>query len=269
MATQQCTLSDCRGGSECLECSGQKHVLVAVDTNEYEEAVTQATKLHTDIMKMLQLFSFHTIVTSYLKTYYFKIMRTDNNNGVLVCIPPYDLNNGYEVYTIINNKKDNNSYKKIHTTLVHYILHTLFNNEYSTLICDNTYIKFLQKINTSNNNICEDYIPFKNKNVFILVNKETQNGYMFTCYTDEIKTYIKLQIIQNTRYFETHKSNYIATSFDNVYDKLLEYIKLQMHDTKISCCKVILSKYLEEDLNNNYIEDNPSNININSDLDPY
>ena len=280
MATQQyaqsshCTLSDCRGGSECQECSGQKHTFVSVDTNEYDDAVGQANKLHTDIMKMLLLFSFHNLVTSYVKTYYFKITRTDNKNGVLVCIPPYDLNSGYEVYTIINNKKDNNSCMKINNKkyceLVHYILHTLFNSEYQVLICNNIYEKCLQKINSSNNNnIFDDYIPIKNNNVFILLHKETQNGYMFTCYTDTMKTYIKLQIIQNTRYFEMHKTNFISTSFDSIYNKLLEYIKLQIHDTKISCCKVILSKYLEEDLENNFIEDNPSNININSDLDPY
>ena len=263
MATHQFTQ-----GSECLECSGQKDALVIVDTDEYDEAVTRADKLHTDIMKMLQIFSFYNLITSYVKTYYFKIMRSDNKNGVLVCIPPYDLNNGYEVYTIINNKKDNNSCIKItnktYCELLHYILHTLFNTEYNVLNCDNIYAKFLQKLYNSNNNILEEYIPIKNNNVFILLHKETQNGYMFTCYTDAMKIYFKLQIIQNTRYFEIHKTNYVSTSVDNIYNKFLEYIKLQMHDTKISCCKVILSKYLEEDL-----EDNPNNININSDLDPY
>jgi hypothetical protein len=197
-------------------------------------------------------------------------MRSDNNNGILVCVPPYDLNNGYEVYTITNNKKDRNSCTKImdNDTLVHYILHSLFKEELQIMNCTNTYNQFLQKINNTPN-IFDKFISIKSNNLFIILHKETQNGYMFSFYIDMNKSYMKIQIIQNGRHFDNHKTTYISTSIDNIYNKFMEYMNNKMHDKKINCCKIIMSKYIEDNMEPLYNTTDPNNININYDLDPY
>jgi len=265
-----CTLAECRGAPECPECSGRGNILVTVDTEDFEEAVTQTKNTHRFIMNTLQQYSFHNIIVDFIKTYYFKIMRSDNNNGILIYVPPYDLNNGYEVYTITNNKKNSNSCIKIieNDKLVHYILHTLFNEELNIINCTNAYNQFLPKINNVPT-IFGKFVCTKFDSMFIILHKETKNGYMFSFYTDTDKSYIKIQIIQNARHFENHKTTYVSTSIDNIFKKFLEYMYNDMHNIKINCCKVIMSKYIEDNTEDIYNTTDPNNININYDMDPY
>jgi len=245
--------------------------LVSVDMKDYEDATLKTKIIYEDVKNKIQSHLYTNLVTSSINSYYFKIVRKDNMNGIFVCLPPYDLQNGYEVYTINNSKKDNNSCIKIKedSILICHILNKLFLNEINNNVMNKMYHQFLTKMNDPL--ILNNFLIIKLDMKIMCLNINTYNGYMFMFYIENEKPLIKLNIIQNGKYYKNHKTNYISSSVDIMYNKLLEYINQHIHDIQIKCCKIIKSKYLED----NFVLDNPNvidynfNNNYNQHYDPH
>jgi len=255
---------------------------IDVDQNDFNESFIEALKLHTFIMDNLKTYPFNNITLTYFDSYYFKIMRTDNLNGVIICIPPYNLNS-CEIYSIINNKpnintcitfmgksNDNldnlnksnnidqfiisnkNSYKSNNINLysneqeynynkvMNYVLYTLYCDEIKYIHCDKVYEYIITKNSFNNYNIV------KEKKYIKILDNNTQNGYVISFFANEYGPQIKIELYQNKLYYGLHKTCYISSSIDNIYNKLTYDINNNVHNIPIKCCKIVLPKYLEQ-----------------------
>ena len=275
-----------------------------VDENDFKESFVEALKLHTYIMDNIQKYVFNNITLTFFDTYYFKIMRTDNCNGLIISIPPYNLNS-CEIYNVNNDvpnvnmcvtfmgklsnnlDQDNNinQFESIHFSnkntyksnnidlysdkqehnyvrVMNYILHTLYSDEMKSINCDKVYQYIITKNNFNNFRI------IKETKIIKILDNETQNGYVLSFFANEHGSQIKIELFQNQLYYGSHKTCYVSSSLDNIYNKLLNNMNNNVHNIPIKCCKIILPRYLEYNkrtmyTNKHNLEDDPINDLIN------
>ena len=237
-----------------------------VDENDYRDSLEKMVKLDTYITSNLQMYPFYNICHIYFNTHYIKIVRKDNYNGYLLCIPAYNLDS-CEIYTIINNNRNSNNYTKIiakcnenmYNKIINYILYNLFLDEIKIYNCNKLYQYLYEKNINPNNIIWNNFNLIKESKIIMVLDKETQNGYVFSFCNDDNNLYTKIELFQNQLFYGEHKTNFISLSFDNVYNKLFEYINSNLHNIPIKCCKILSPKYIEYNLQDN-INDNIINI---------
>jgi hypothetical protein len=244
-----------------------------VDENDYKDSLIKMENLNTYITSNLQIYPFYNLCLLNFNKNYIKILRTDNKNGLILCIPPYNLHS-CEIYTIINNNKNVDNCIKIttkcneniFTKIINYILYNLFLDEMKIYNCNKLYQYLYEKNMNQENNSLNNFNIIKDNKIIMTLDKKTQNGYVFSFCVDDNNYYTKIELFQNQLFYGEHKTSFISLSFDNIYEKLLEYINANTHNIPIKCCKILSPKYIEYDLQQN-VNNNIINI-IDDDPQP-
>ena len=205
--------------------------LPLVDADDILKAVDSTRKTRDSFMSGLTTsFIIDKTDVRECKHYYFKVMRKDNNNGILVTLPPENIG-VFEIYMINNNildKTSNVKFTEVNEILAYYTK-MLFKNEIIFIKCFSIYKlinnKFPENFDVSNNNT----------NIQIL-DKRTNNGYCIL-FEDE-NCIATVYIIQNGSIFKKHKTTFFAKTDNEIVSKVNAYIKNHMHNIKISMHKL-------------------------------
>jgi hypothetical protein len=222
-----------------------------VDSNEYDEAVSTCNTISKNIVSRLKNYKYVSEI-SYNKTgYHFKFMHKDTHNGVHIFIPPYN-NKIIELYYIFNNKRDMNNCVHIDPNsyaedIIYHMKKCMFNVKTQEDEIKSTLNDFSGLFNSMSNKY---YTNINNYN-FSIIEKETNNGYNFTINLSK-KNYICIKVIQNGKYYYDDKHVYYAQSFDDAMNYITESINENKHNKNIKYYRVIDSRLMNDNYNDNY-----------------
>jgi hypothetical protein len=239
-------------------------IFVEVDESDYNQACDQSTILFQNVVDYLKsTFKYFSYLRFEKYQFDFKIFHKRTNNGIHVCIPPYNRNT-IELYYIINNEKN---YRKI-------ILIDI-NNPIFDIIKIIKYHMFNDEVQKDRiNDVFNDLTPFFNKykNKFMVnrndynisfVEISTNNGYNF--YIDLNKSnYVCVRIIQNDGYHNHPKYNISLNNILITQRYIIDSIIQNKHNIPIVVMKVTRSRYIGTRFLNTLIDDATQNINVSS-----
>jgi hypothetical protein len=192
-----------------------------------------------------------------------KIFRIDTQNGIQICIPPYNTKT-IELYYILNNKKN---YKNIilldidnpNLEIIKIIKQHMFNNEVQKDKIDNVYRDLLPFFNKYKST----FKVSKNDYNISFVEIKTNNGYNF--YIDlNINNYVCVRIIQNDNYYDRQKYNVSMLNLMITLNYITDSIKHNKHNIPIVIYRIIRCNLMGTDFINNLILDSNQNINLSS-----
>jgi hypothetical protein len=235
-------------------------IFVEIDDCDYKFACEQTITLYKSVVDNLKsTFKYYSYLKFEKNQFDFKIFHKDTNNGIHICIPPYNTKT-IELYYIINNKKN---YKKIilldidnpNFDIIKIIRSHMFNNE-------------VQKDRI--NNVYDDMSPLftKYKNTFKVIRNDynisfveisTNNGYNF--YIDlEKSNYVSVRIIQNDNYYDRQKYNVSMNNMLIAHKYIIDSISQNKHNVPIVVYRIVRCNLMGTDVLNTMILDASQNI---------
>ena len=229
-----------------------------ISQEQYDYAVNKCSDIYNNLNNVVINLSYENKIIREKNSYHFKYINRDTNNGIHVCIPPYD--NTVELYYIINSKRDNNNII-INSDceiddIVYHMKKCMFNIETQEEEIKNR----LNDLSSYFNSISNKYNININKYYINIIDKNTNNGYNLSINLKN-KNYIYIRIIQNNTYYNNINYTYYADSYENTVDYLKQSILNNKHNNKMKCYKIINTRYLD---NNKDTHDMIYNILFNN-----
>jgi len=213
---------------------------VDIDVVDYESACKKSQLIYEELTMKLNNISYikNKITIHPLKFYHFKITRNDNSDGVYICLHPNELNNGIQVYDIVNQVKNFNSctYCKNTSDIINYMNNNLFKNE--TIRLRINYISIQLK------KIKPDFKIAVSDDTILMYDNRTQNGYIIIL---NIDYYAKIGIVNNMKWYPKHKTTCITHNPTEFFAKINNYLSINLHENPIKMIKMRLSKDIPSD----------------------
>jgi hypothetical protein len=231
---------------------------------QYDYAVNKCDSIYNNLNNVINKLLYENKIIRKKNSYHFKYMHRDTNNGIHVCIPPY--NNTIELYYIFNNKRDNNniiidSNYEI-DDIIYHLKKCMFNNETQEIEIKDR----CNELSSYFNSISNEFNVNINRYNINIIDKNTNNGYNLSINLNS-KNYIYIRIIQNNTYYNNMNYNYFANSYEHAINYLRESILNKKHNSKMKCYKIINTRYLDNsEETQNIIYNTLFNINVNNNV---
>ena len=241
-----------------------KQTVYEICSEEYDYAVNKCNDIYNKLSNVVSKLSYENKIIRVKNPYHFKYLHQDTNNGIHICIPPYN-NNIIELYYIINNVRDNNNSVIINSDneindIIYHIKKCMFNNETQEYEIKNRYEEFSSYFRTITNRFNIKI----NKYNFNIIDKYTNNGYNLSINLNS-NNYIYIRVIQNNSFYNNKNYTFYANSYENAINYLKESILNNKHNNKIKCYKIINTQFLSD--NNDNIYNTISNQLLRNEID--
>jgi hypothetical protein len=215
-------------------------LFVEFDNHDYKNACTLSSKLVKHVKKILSRdFKYFSFLKFEIKHYDFKISNSETQNGIQICIPPYNVDT-IEMYYIVNGIKNYKNiilldYENPIDDIQFYINKHLFNEVVQKDKINQIFIDF----NNFFKKFSENFTVTKYTYNISFVEKSTNNGYNFYIDTNKKNNYVSIRIIQNRKYYNHQKYNVSIDNFTLAEKYVTDSIASSKHNIPIVYYKIL------------------------------
>jgi hypothetical protein len=236
-------------------------IFVEVDETDYKFACNQSASLFQSVADYLKnTFKYFSFLKFEKDQYDFKIINKYTDNGIHICIPPYNTNT-IELYYIINNEKN---YRKIILLDVHnpifdimkIIKYHMFNDEVQKDLINDVFDDLMPLFNKYK----DKFKVSRNDYNISFVEISTNNGYNFYIDLDK-SNYVCVRIIQDDCYHKHPKYNIPLNNMSITRKYIIDSINKNKHNVPIVVMKITRGRYIGTSFLNTLIDDAEQNIN--------